>query len=82
MSHLPTDLQRLRSLNGLSQPRMAEAIGVSRSSYAGYETDRAEPKLDVLVKMADVLRISVDKLLRWDLQHMPDKVIISKALKP
>lgn len=81
MSHLPTNLQRLRSLIGLSQPRLAEMIGVSRSSYAGYETGRAEPKLDVLVKMADVLGTSADKLLRWDMQHMPDEVIISKALK-
>ena len=44
-------LKELRSRLGLSQEGMAERLGVARSTYALYETDKREPSLKVASRM-------------------------------
>jgi transcriptional regulator with XRE-family HTH domain len=65
--HLSNNLKVLRKHNKLSQEAAALRFGVKRSSYSAYETGVAEPKLDLLIRMADHFRISVTYLLREDL---------------
>jgi len=47
----------------LTQCQMAERLGMKQPSYIRYEQGTSEPTLETLVKIADVLDVSVDYLL-------------------
>ena len=64
--HIGTNLKLLRKKKNLTQDVLASAIGISRSKLAGYESS-VNPPLDTLVKLSDVLGVSLDILLREDL---------------
>ncbi len=53
----------LRRERGLSQARLAEATGVSRSAVAQWETDRAGQYTAHLTRIARALDVSVERLL-------------------
>ena len=59
-------LKQLRSLQGISQYALADALGVSRTSLKNWELAAATPPLDVLVDMAMYFRVSSDYLLGLD----------------
>lgn len=50
---LATLLKELRQQHHLSQEQFAAAIGMDRSTYAGTERGRHDPKLSSLWKFAD-----------------------------
>ena len=52
-----------RKLNRLTQREVAERLGISQPSYIRYENGKAEPRLENLVKLADLFDVSVDYLL-------------------
>lgn len=73
---LKKNLRHLREREGkISQGKLAEAIGVTRSAISSYEDGRAEPKLYVLRNMANYFGITVDQLLNVDLAKMEDAEI-------
>lgn len=55
-------LKKLREERGLSQKEIAKKIGVSRETISAYETGRAKPSLDVALKLAKILKVSVEEL--------------------
>ena len=58
-------LKQLRTARGLSQNEMADILEVSLSSYQKYEREKnsVTPSLDVLMRIADYYKVSVDYLL-------------------
>jgi transcriptional regulator with XRE-family HTH domain len=54
---------RLRKEAGLSQQAFAEKLGISRSALADYERDRLRLHDDLLITIANELKISADVLL-------------------
>lgn len=58
-----TRLATLRKQRGLTQPALAEQIGVHVSQLRRYEAGTSQPTLDVLRKMALALNISADVLV-------------------
>jgi len=60
---LSSRLISLRKERGLSQQAMADAIGIHANSLKKYETDQAQPSLEVLKKIAIALHVSTDFLL-------------------
>lgn len=56
-------IKELRNKNKYTQKELAEKVGVTKSTIAAYENDSRLPSYDVLIKMADVFRISLDSLL-------------------
>lgn len=54
------NLKLLRQEYGISQQRLAEAIGVSQPSINKYENHNIEPEIEVLKRMADYFNTSVD----------------------
>jgi transcriptional regulator with XRE-family HTH domain len=71
MPHLPTNLQLLRRLAKRSQDDVAHAVGVTRSSYSGYETGVAEPRLATLVALRNYHKIDLDTLIAVDMRTLP-----------
>ena len=60
-------LREARMARKITQPKIAEAVGVALRSYQCYEQGTREPSLDMLVKLADVLEVPTDYLLCRDL---------------
>lgn len=59
-------LREMRIKRGFTQQNMADNIGVALRSYQCYETGTRNPSFDLLIKIADVLSISIDYLLGRD----------------
>ena len=55
--------KKYREAKGISQTELAERVGVTQQSISDYEKDFKEPRFDVLVRIANVLDCSTDKLL-------------------
>lgn len=55
-------LIKLRKERKWTQQDIAKKINISRSAYAGYETDRRVPEYATLVKLADTFECSFDYL--------------------
>jgi transcriptional regulator with XRE-family HTH domain len=63
---LNLNLKFLRKKKNLTQESLAQALGISRSKLAGYELT-VTPPLDILVKMAEYFNVSLDILIKEDL---------------
>lgn len=63
MSSLKNRLKELRKEKGITQKELANYLKVSRSTVAGYETDKRKPEYETLQKIADYFNVSVDYLL-------------------
>lgn len=66
------NIKLLRSRRGRSQEEVAIALDVKRSSWSGYENGSAEPHLDLLVRISEYFRISLDKLMKHDLTALSE----------
>ncbi|HHX51522.1 MAG TPA: helix-turn-helix transcriptional regulator [Clostridia bacterium] len=56
-------LKKLRTEKEISQEKLAEIIGISRSTLSMYELDKREPDVANIVKFADFFGVSTDYLL-------------------
>lgn len=56
-------ISKLRYEKGYSQEELAEKIGVSKGAIGMYETDKRQPKYDILIKLADLFNVTTDYLL-------------------
>jgi transcriptional regulator with XRE-family HTH domain len=59
----PTRLVQLRKQHGLSQQRLAAAVGVHVNQVRRYEAGTAQPTLDTLVSLAKALSVNLDTLV-------------------
>jgi len=57
-------IREIREQRNITQSELAEALGVSKSVISKYETGRLEPSISRLQKIAEVLGVSVETLLR------------------
>lgn len=55
-------LRDFRKENGYTQKKIADYLGIDRSTYAKYETSR-KPELDVIIRLAALYNVSVDEFL-------------------
>ncbi|UKJ05787.1 XRE family transcriptional regulator [Solitalea lacus] len=63
MGTISQNLKYLRKKQGLTQQQLADNLEVKRAVIGAYEEDRAEPKTELLLKMANLFSISVDELI-------------------
>ncbi|MDO6439441.1 helix-turn-helix domain-containing protein [Cyclobacterium sp. 1_MG-2023] len=68
--YLHSNIKLLRKRKGITQSLMAESLGISRSKLAGYELS-ISPPLDTLVKICEYLEVSVDLILKENLEKYP-----------
>jgi len=66
MVKLNENIRVLRKRLTLTQDQFARQLGIKRSLIGAYEEGRAEPKLELLQKMAEVFSVSVDDLIGKD----------------
>jgi len=55
-------LKEIRLKKGITQVELAKHVGISQQTISHYETGRAKPSLDVAVKLAKALGVSVEEI--------------------
>lgn len=63
MSVFTERLRLLRKARHLSQVRLAELLGINPRTYNRWEKGTSTPQLDTVIKIADVLQVSMDELV-------------------
>ena len=61
----------LRKKMRLTQPQMADLLGIHVNSVKKYETRQTRPSIDVLKKMATALHVTTDSLLFEEHEREP-----------
>lgn len=56
-------LKRARIAQGLTQQQVADLLGITNSTYCGYETGKRQPDVAKIKRLASVLNTSGDILL-------------------
>lgn len=56
-------LRSARERRGLTQQQVADAMGLDKSTYCGYETGKRSPDVQKLKKLSSILGVSGDILL-------------------
>lgn len=59
-------LRAIRMKRNFTQPQMADLLDVALRTYQGYEGGSRSPSFATLVKLADILDVSIDFLLGRD----------------
>lgn len=60
---LSARLRQLRQDKHLQQKQVALLVGVSKGAISAYENDLRQPPYDVLIRLANLYRVSIDYLL-------------------
>src|SRR5690554_3789289 len=63
MSNISNNLRYLRKKKGQTQQQFADSMGIKRSLVGAYEEFRAEPKYDLLKRMAEFYNLSMDEIV-------------------
>ena len=53
-------LKYIRKNRKLTQKQLAECIGLTRQAIAAYESGIREPNFEILLKIADYFKVSID----------------------
>lgn len=61
-NEIPQRLKTLRELMGYSPKEFAELIGIKQQTYYVYESGRALPSIDKLIRIAETCNITLDWL--------------------
>ena len=77
--NFPEHLAQLRKDKGLTQPKLAEQIGVHVAQVRRYEAGTSQPTLDVIRAIAVALGVSADELLFAPTNAVPAKISSSSS---
>jgi len=77
MDNFHTTLKQLRTDKGFSQEVFASKIDVHVTNLSKYERGKSIPSLEIAVKMANVLDVSIDQLV-YGLNDQKAKVKITE----
>lgn len=81
MVNLNDNIRFIRKKLKLTQDQFGQELGIKRSLVGAYEEGRAEPRLELLQKMAGLIGISVDELISKNLTGEADTNFASKEFK-
>lgn len=62
---------QLRKQSGISQEKLAELVGVSRQAVTKWESGKAKPDTENLLRLAEIFGVSVDELCREEPAENP-----------
>ena len=67
-------IKKLRQEAQLSQEELAERIYVSRQTISNWENDKSYPDVNSLVLLSETFQISLDNLIKGDIEVMKDVI--------
>ena len=71
---LGKQIRMYRLENKLSQEELADRIYVSRQTISNWENDKNYPDINSLVLLSEVFKVSLDKLIKGDIEAMKDVI--------
>lgn len=57
------NLKQIRKQRKMTQQEIASKLNVTQSTYSGYESGKYEPSIEMLIKISQILQISIDKIV-------------------
>ena len=63
MVYFGNTLKTLRLLNNLTQAKLAQRLGVTKSVISAYETGLRMPSYDILISISQIFKVTTDYLL-------------------
>lgn len=70
--HFSKNIKFLRKRKGRTQDDVAFSLGMKRSTLSGYENLIAKPSVEILLAFSNYYQISIDTLLKVNLQELPE----------
>ena len=61
-SFFSENLIKLRKNKGFTQQQVASKLGIDRTTYTKYETGVSEPGFEMLIRLSQMLNVSLDEL--------------------
>lgn len=71
---LGKQIKRYRMEVNLSQEELADKVFVSRQTISNWENDKNYPDINSLVLMSEVFHVSLDHLVKGDLERMKKEI--------
>ena len=71
---LGTQIRKYRNEKTLSQEALAEKVYVSRQTVSNWENDKSYPDVNSLVLLSEVFEISLDQLIKGDVEMMKEQI--------
>ena len=78
---LSKQIKKYRMEANLSQEELAEKIFVSRQTISNWENDKNYPDIKSLVLISEVFQISLDNLIKGDLERMKKEIDVQEYAK-
>ena len=71
---LGKQIKKYRTEAGLSQEALADKVYVSRQTISNWENDKSYPDIKSLVLLSEIFQISLDNLIKGDLEKMKKEI--------
>lgn len=78
---LGKQIKKYRTTLNLSQEELADKIYVSRQTISNWENDKNYPDIKSLVLMSEVFQVSLDHLIKGDLESMKKQIDVQEFEK-
>ena len=79
MSKIANNIKHLRLLKNWSQGQLADEVELSRARIGSYEEGRAEPSIEVMVRLSHIFHVSIDALVKSNLSGLKDTQLMKVA---
>lgn len=63
MGKFASNLEKIRTERKMTQEELAKRVGVSQPAIAQYENGSTVPRMNIAIKIAEVLQISIESLI-------------------
>lgn len=60
------NLRKARTAAGMTQQQVADKMGVTKSTYCGYETEKRQPDVPKIKQLSEILGVPSDYLLETE----------------
>lgn len=67
------NLASARKARGYSQAEIASLLGITQSTYAGWETGTRKIQLSTMIQLSSLLNVSIDMLIGTEKLILPEK---------
>ena len=78
---LGKQIKKYRNEQALSQEELANKIYVTRQSISNWENDKNYPDVNSLVLLSELFQVSIDELIKGDLNKMKETIKKEEILK-
>lgn len=77
MNRILENVEAIRKEKGLKQMVVADKLGIKQSSYSRYFTDADDIRLSMLLRISDILGVSVVDIITYPTKYVPENSDIS-----